>query len=481
MLVTNCISGSLDPYVPSEERPWNEERVKHLYRRLQYGAPPQQISEALALNPTDIVDQLITEAVNAPLPPAPEWATWAYSDYDDFFPQQEEQFIEWIIAWVREMKNVGLREKLSLFWHNHFVTQIETYICPSQMYSYHTLLRTFALGDFKQFVYEIGKTPAMLVYLNGVENTNEQPNENYARELFELFTLGRDNGYTQEDIEEAARALTGWVGYTDYCTGIDFVPLAHDSGEKTIFGQTGNWNYDDLNELIFSQRGEEVARFICTKIYTYFVHPEANELIIEGLAQTFRDSNWSIEAVLRQLFKSEHFFDDYAIGTLIKSPSDYFLQTVNTADFPVNDELMQAITYYTFILGQELFNPIDVAGWPGNRTWIDSTYLTVRWETNDGLLYYLYQNSPEVFVTLAIILTQDSNNPEFITRKIIDYFIPHGLNEESLYDNATAVFKADVPQNYYDNGQWNLSWETAAAQVALLLQYISRFPEFQLY
>lgn len=481
MLVTNCITGSLDPYVPNAEQPWDKSRAKHLYRRLQFGASPQEINDALLLDPLQLVDQLIDEAIAEPLPPAPDWATWTFNDYDDFFPQQEEQFIEWVIAWMKEMKSVGLREKLSLFWHNHFVTQIETYLCPSHMYQYHSLLRTFALGDFKQFVYEMGKTPAMLVYLNGVENTNIQPNENYARELLELFTLGRDNGYTQEDIEAAARALTGWVGYVDYCNDISFIPFFHDNEEKTIFGQTGSFGYDELNELIFSERGGQAATFICTKLYTYFVHPEANELIIEGLAQTFMESDWSIAAVLRQLFKSEHFFDAYAIGTLIKSPTDFFLQTINSGDFPVDDELMQAVTFYTYILGQELFNPIDVAGWPGNRTWIDSTYLTVRWQTSDGLLSYLYQNNPESLVNLAINLTLNSNSPEFITRTIIDYFIPKGLNEEELYASATIVFKSEVPQNYYDSGQWNLSWEFAPAQVALLLQYISRFPEYQLY
>ncbi|GJM34929.1 MAG: hypothetical protein DHS20C18_39300 [Saprospiraceae bacterium] len=445
-----------------------------------YGAVPAELEAALSQNPSQLVDNLIDEAVNLPLPEPPEWANWTINEYDDFFAERQPQFVEWVVKWVKDMLSNGFREKVSLFWHNHFVTKVETYLCPSHTYQYHTLLQQYALGNFRDFVYDMGKSPAMLVFLNGVQSTNIEPNENYARELYELFTLGQDNGYTQNDIVATARALTGWVGYTTYCDGINYVPFFHDNGIKTIFGQTGTWGYDDVNELLFTHRADQVATHICTKIYENFVHPEANEDIVAEMATTFKNNNWELAPVFRQLFKSEHFFDDYIMGTQVKSPTDFFLSFIREGDFSHPDEIMEAVTYFIYSLGQELFSPTDVSGWPGNRNWIDSTALTGRWKTMDAYLLYLYQNFPEELRQFALNLSNQSNDPALITQVIADYFLPNGFYSPEIYDRATTALKWEVPQNYYDEGSWNLYWETAPLQVAVLMQYICRQPEFQL-
>ncbi|RMF03893.1 MAG: DUF1800 domain-containing protein, partial [Bacteroidetes bacterium] len=322
----NCATGTLAPFVPSSGRPWNRIRAQHLHRRLGFSARPATIDQALASSPTDWVDQLLDQAVAAPNLPQPEWHDWTINDYgEDFAAQSSAQFIEYAQLWANAMLEHGAKEKITLFWHNHFVTRAEDYFCPSYLYAYLQLLQTHALGNFRTMVYEMGKNPAMLIYLNGVQNTRIEPNENYARELFELFTLGRDSGYTQQDIQEAARALTGWNGFSVACAPIGYVDFLHDNGSKTIFGQTGNWDYDQLHDILFTERAQEIATYICGKIYRHFVHPLAPEAIVAELAQTFIDNNWELLPVFRQLFRSEHFFDEEVIGVQIKSPLDMML------------------------------------------------------------------------------------------------------------------------------------------------------------
>ncbi len=480
MIVNNCATGTLAVYEPRVEKPWNRQRASHLFRRIGFGASLQRTEEALTSSPDQIVDQMIDEAIALPLPPPPDWANKTQSEYSDFNTEANQERIDWAIQWINDMIQHGFREKMALFWHNHFVTQVESYLCPSWMYQYHRLLQQFALGNFKSFLIEIGKTPAMLVYLNGVQNTRLDPNENYARELYELFTLGRDNGYTQTDIEETARALTGWNGFSSLCAPIEYAGFLHDNGEKTIFGQTGNWDYEDVHNLLFEQRGDEIATYICTKLYRHFVHPQVDEAIVDGLAQTFKENDFEIAPVLRQLLKSEHFFDDAIIGTQFKSPFEYYLTFINDGELPYNREIIEPIGFFTALLGQQLFSPPDVAGWPGNRSWIDGNTLTTRWETFDFYLFALYENHPQTLVNLAKALSDNSTDPAIVTQTIADYFIPNGLSAPEFYESATDAFKFEVPQNYFDENLWNLDWETAPVQVALLLRHLSRYPEFQL-
>jgi len=475
---STCATGTLAPYTG----PWTDRHVKHLYRRLANGIAPQDIPFALQQSSDQLVDQLIDEAINLPLADPPAWAAWTLSDYpEDPFPSVQEQYIEWTLQWVRDLYANGLREKLSLFWHNHFVTRLDTYLCPSYLYQYHKLLQQFAIGNFETFTREMGKTPAMLVFLNGVQNTLLNPNENYARELFELFTLGVDNGYTQQDIQETARALSGWNSLEEGCAPIQFFPLAHDSGQKTLFGQTGNWGYEDVHDILFSQRASQIATFICGKLYRFFVHPDGDEDIIAGLAQTFLENNFELAPVLRQLFKSEHFFDEKVIGTVIKSPVDYFLSYFGAGGFPFQEEdIVSAVSVYIFTSGQELFNPVDVAGWPGNRSWIDSNTYSLRWESARLYNGYLFTYFPELLRDLARELSEDANDPFVVTQNMLDHFLPNGFDDPLAYEEATDIFKEPVPQNYYDRGLWDLNFETAPFQVKNLLDFMIQQPEFQL-
>ncbi len=479
--LVNCAVGTLSVYAPSASKPWDRHRAQHLFRRMGFGVKPSEIEAALKRKPTELVDELVNAAFNLSLPPAPTWANMQYSDYQNFDQQIGPQYIEWTTRWMRDMYKNGFREKLALFWHNHFVTQGETYVCPSYLYAYHKILQQFCLGDFKAFVKAIGTTPAMLIYLNGVQNNRFAPNENYARELYELFTLGRDNGYTQQDIVETARALTGWNGFTSICAPIGFTNLGFDPGNKTIFGKTAAFNYDTLHDLLFQERAVQISTYICRKIYRHFVHPEADENIVAGLAKTFRDNNFQIAPVFRQLLKSEHFFDEEVIGTIIKSPIEMMVGFFRQGGFAFEaQDTTLGVVYLAGELGQQIFQPVDVAGWPGNRTWISSATLTGRWASMDLGLYGLYNAEPETYRELAKALSPKHDDPVLTARAIVDFWLPRGLYRDADYASAIKTFKWEVPETYYTSGSWNLEWEYVPAQVALLIQHISRLPEFQL-
>lgn len=476
-----CETGGIEMYIPTDDNPWNKEKIAHLYRRMGFGISVSDIDSDLLLDPDVVVDSLMDAAALVPLTTEPDWAFWNFDDYDDYGTESAVQREFLYKQFMQDMVNNGFRDKMTLFWSNHFVTELEVYSCPSYMWQYYTLLQQSAIGNFKTFVEDIGLNPAMLIYLNGFENTSAEPNENYARELYELFTLGENNNYTQTDIVETARALSGYVGITTYCGDISFVADDHDNEDKTIFGQTGNWSYQDVIDLLFEQRSDEIASHICKKLYQFFVRYDVDQDIIDAMKITFIANDYEIDPVLRQLFKSEHFFDDDIIGVQIKSPMELALSFVKETEFTLNDDVLEGLAYLNSILGQVLFSPIDVAGWQGNHDWINASTLTGRWLTIEYYVYGIYESYPEELQALVDAIVGESSDPTFVTKEIIDFFIPNGLQTVDAYIEATEVFKWEVPQNYYDQDLWNLTWTTVPAQVAVLLAHISKIPEFQLH
>ena len=472
-----CNTASLNPYVPSSDNPWNSKRLLHLYRRMGFSLHYSEIQDKLKLNPVDIVNSLIEQSATEPAMKAPEWAEWSILDFKDFEDNQEK-FYEWAPSWITEMQQKGFRQKMSLFWHNHFVTQYEAYNCASAAYKYLTLLQTHSMGNFKTFLHEIGLDAAMLIFLNGTQNTRIDPNENYARELFELFSLGRDNGYTQEDIEATSRALTGWIVFP--CPTVTFIEALWDPGDKTIFGQTGKWNYDDVIRILFEQKGDLIAKYIVTKVYKKFIYATPNETIVNGLAQVLLDSDFELVPMLKMLFSSEHFFDESTIGNQIKDPIEIQLNFVTEIGFPItDDEIPVTIGSVASFLGQTLFQPPNVAGWDGHRSWISSAHLRTRWEILTIYLGAIFKADMEIMRTLAKSLSTDHSDPDLVTRSIVDYFIPQGLNNLQDYDKAILTFKGDIPTNYFENGTWSLEWDEATYQIAFLIIYIIKLPEFQ--
>ncbi|MBI1286170.1 MAG: DUF1800 family protein [Flavobacteriales bacterium] len=476
-----CDLDGISVYVPSVAKPWDKRRVKHLYRRMGFGTTDTEVQNALTMDPDILVDSLIDAAIALPPTSAPTWGDWALSDYSNPNTEVTAQILAWYGQFITDMITNGLRDKLTLFWSNHFVTRLDVYNCPSYMYEYYHLLQVQGLGNFKDFVHGIGTSNAMIVFLNSYENVAGAPNENYARELYELFTLGLNNGYTQTDIVETAKALTGYNGFVEPCAPITFNSISHSNDNKTIFGQTGNWGYDDVVNILFSERENEVAQHICTKLYTYFVSPVPDQGIIDELASTFTSNNYEIAPVLRQLFKSDHFFDDDIIGVKIKSPMEMMVGFIVESGFPYDATVINGTQYYGGLLGQEIFNPVDVAGWQGNHEWINSSTLTGRWLIIDYFIQYVYSQDQELFRQFAIDLVGGvSSDPDLVTQTIVDYFMPRGLQTQADYDQAATVFRDVYPSNYYTLGLWDMNAQYAHYQVYLLLSHIAHTPEFQL-
>jgi uncharacterized protein (DUF1800 family) len=324
----------------------------------------------------------------------------------------------------------------------------------------------------------------MLVYLNGNLSVAGEPNENYARELMELFTMGESNGYTQADIVEMSKALTGWRASDYLCDPPYYDPNLHDNTTKTIFGQSANFSFTTAHNLIFSARADQVSHYITGKLYKHFVYQKVDSQVVEGLAQTFREGNWEILPVLKQLFKSEHFFEDAYMSARHKSPLESMINLYKMANVPSSEvavDRWNAIGYWSYQLGQEIFNPPNVAGWKGYRNWINESTLTARWNYSSAVAYWLttQDQSRESLRTLAQALTNDSKDPVLITAALTEFFLGQTLDPVHL-QSAVINFKSGIPENYYIDGTWNLYWDEAPYQIVNLLYYLVKLPEFQL-
>jgi len=284
--------------------------------------------------------------------------------------------------WVLRMANPNesaLLEKMCLFWHGHFACRSKK---PDWARKQLNTIRTHALGNFRDLVLGIAKDGSMIRYLNNQQNKKKKPNENFAREVMELFTIGIGN-YTEQDVKEAARAFTGWAtnGMGDY----KFKKRHHDFGSKTFMGKTGEWNGDDILDIILEKR--ETADFIARKAYRFFVNEKIDERNIQYLSKIFYDSNYDIEKLMRGIFESDWFYEKKNVGVKIKSPVELMAGMIRT--FEVEIKNPASLIFVEKVLGQILFHPPNVAGWPGGKSWIDNSTLMFRL----NFANVLFQNS----------------------------------------------------------------------------------------
>jgi len=482
--LTSCNVAPITPFTPTPSDLWDTKKVVHAFRRLAFGGSQDEIDSALSQSPGNFIDELVDNAFTLPPTSSPPWANWALSDFADFDTENQEFIESWYLQTGNDILSNKLRDRLTFFWMNHFVTQLETYFYSPYLFQYYNINQTHALGNFKEFVREIGTTPAMLIYLNGFQNSSFNPNENYARELYELFTLGLDNGYDEFDIGETAKALTGYNHWDEEGGAIYFDDITFNDSIKTIFGQEGNWNYDDVITILFEQRSTEVATHICKKLYRFFVSEDITDFvetnIITALVETFISNDFELVPVLKQLFKSQHFFNEESYGVIVKSPFDFVYNFITETEMSYDDEIIRNIIYIAGLLGQRLFDPVDVAGWQRDHTWINSSTLGGRWQALEYYIYYIFTTFPEELRTMAINLSGDSRDPAFITEVIVDRIMGKEFYTTEDYQIATDIFKGEIPQNYYDDLIWNLGWDTAPGQIATLLIHLTKAPELQL-
>jgi uncharacterized protein (DUF1800 family) len=274
------------------------------------------------------------------------------------------------LTWLNQMatSEQQLREKMSLFWHGHFATRTVNVLFQQQLLD---VIRRHALGNFGELLREVSKSASMINFLNNNQNKKGHPNENFAREVMELFTLGRGN-YTEQDIKESARAFTGWGANPS--GEFIFRKNQHDKDQKTILGKTGSFDGDDVLNILLEQK--QTAHYITRKIYKYFVNETVDENQVEKLAGRFYQSNYDISALMHDIFSSEWFYEAKNIGCHIKSPVE--LLTGIRRALPMQIENQDIQLTLQRLLGQLLFYPPNVAGWPGGKSWIDSSSLMLR-------------------------------------------------------------------------------------------------------
>ena len=473
----------MTPYSPSKNKPWTAKQINLVVRRLGFGCSLSDIDLHLNSTPESLIDDIVDGASNMEVTTAPEWSQWDNKQFNKSVNNKNYYHTIWQRQAFKDIINNGFRERLTLFWSNHFVVEYKDVNQPAYLYQYYALIQSHALGNFKTFVSEMGLVPAMLRYLNGFENKKNSPNENYARELYELFTLGEGNGYMQEDITETARALTGYNRFKTYLGVIEFNENSFDKGSKTIFGRSGNWGYNDVIDILFEEKKDLIANFICNKIYRYFVSPQLNSSVVSAMAETFKQNEFELKPVLKQLFKSEHFFDSVNSNVIIKSPIDLMLGLHHSLSFEYKDNVDLELNFRNKCreMGQEVFSPVDVAGWQGNHDWINSETLPKRWEFADYLLIKYWQKNKNQFKTfIQSLVGSDQTDLRVIVTQLKDFmFCPYEIKEEEMTD-AIKTFMGEVPESYFEDGTWSLNSNSVPKQVYDLMRFFITLPEFQL-
>lgn len=416
----------LAPY----QGPWETPQVTHLLRRLMFGAQPADVDYFLSRSPAEAVAILLRPTANPPPvpvndyndgqvrdPDVPFGATWLNAPWNNAV----EGARIWSLKawWIGNMldQDRSILEKMILFWHNHIPVQFYPVFHARRNYNYLMTLRRYALGNFRKMIRAVTLDPAMLEYLNGQYNSAGAPDENYARELQELFCIGKGPmaQFTEEDVQAAARVLTGWR-YHQVTGQPHFDLWQHDTedkqfssfyGNRLIRGRSGAYGAKELDELLdMLLEQDECARFLCRKLYRFFVHHEIDEAteanVIEPLAAILRAEQYEILPVLTALFNSEHFFDLRNRGALLKSPLDHNIGLYRELGIAVPERFLLrdryqhngTLVYLSLIQQQDLGDPPNVSGWPAyyqapvyDRSWITTDTLPRRAQMVDWLLW----------------------------------------------------------------------------------------------
>ncbi len=421
-----AVNNGIEPFSGN----FDYQTARHLLTRCNFGATNEQILQAIEDGLETTLDQILTQIAptTEPLNPSfeddpnvPIGASWVDQPFAGGVPAILYR-ISSLQSWTYEQmaaKNISIQEKMTLFWHNHFA--IHDIRDARFGYKYISSLRNNCLGNFKELVKTICVDPMMLVFLNGHENSVTAPNENFARELLELFTIGKGDligpgdytHYTESDISEMARVMTGWRHQGRYATDDTlphaiFVANRHDNGEKQLSDKFGNKiilpggeeEYRNLVDVIFQQ--EEVSKFICRKFYQWFVNFEINDAIeaniIEPMAQLLRAENYEIEPVMRVLLASEHFLNETMHGCQIKNPLDYIFGIHTTSEVELVSDLTGQYQQFAFMSGysnllqMRYFDPPSVAGWKAYyqspifyQHWLNSVTLPLRIRYSSGI------------------------------------------------------------------------------------------------
>ncbi len=455
------------PWRPSPADPWGRKWAAHLYRRAAFGPGREDLLEAERLGPQGTLDLLLRGRPHA------EETLQTLADVGRIAAAQDDgsgaQLRGW---WLYGMLQGGhpLREKMTLFWHNHFATSLAKVRGPELMFRQNCLLREHALGRFGPLLQAISRDGAMLVWLDSNSNVKGKPNENYARELMELFSLGAGH-YTEGDVREAARAFTGW--HADEGT-FAFKPHLHDDGAKTVLGRTGAWDGGDVVRLVLEQPA--AARFLVRKLYHFLVSENAEppDALLEPLCASFRKSAYDIAGLVRTVLASQHFYSGHAFRQRVKGPVEHVLGAVRAVyrDFGEGEADYRPLPTQGLVgrlgaMGQQLFAPPNVKGWPGGRTWLNTTTVLERANFAEALAACTLWADPSpgsavaaaapvaravapgdtpggtvpprAFDAARLLQEEGARQPEDVVRVLLDLYLPGGARPEARAKLVTFV------------------------------------------
>ena len=522
--------------------PWTKNEVRHLLKRTMFGATRSDIDYFLSRGLDASVDELLTLPTSPPTPPVknytnnfipatdPDYAinggeTWININASSAIADQfrRDSFKSW---WLGHMLNQqrSITEKMTLFWHNHFSTKANDIGRAIWAYKNNVLCRQYALGNFKQLVKEMTIDVAMLKFLNGYLNVKTSPDENYSRELQELFTLGKENNpnYTEDDVKNAAKVLTGWK--IDNTTNTHFFnPALHETSSKqfssfynntVIAGRSGSTagelELNDLVDMIFTKE-IEVSRFIVKKIYRYFVYykidaaTEAN--VINPLAQILVVSNWEIKPVLEALFKSEHFFDALNRSCYIKSPIDLIVGLCREYEVVFPDHADYETSYYMwsylYVFGnqlqQHIGDPPDVAGWKAyyqspqfHEIWINTDTYPGRNYFTDVMIGSGYTKNGFKMIIDAVEFTKkvssNPSDPNLLIEHASKFILTNELTTARKAKIKRQILLSNQDQDYYWTNAWNAyvanptpaNYQVVFFRLRDMYKYLMNLAEYQL-
>jgi uncharacterized protein (DUF1800 family) len=515
---------------------WTKLTTKHLLKRVLFGAKSSEIDYFLNKGMAKSVNELLSPNINYPSPPlndyntatvidpmVPMGSTWINNITADgtLNSYRRSTFKKWQVgSMVNQEKNIT--EKLCLFWANHFSIEADIVSYGNYVFSHHDTLRKNCLGNFKQLIKLITIDAGMLRYLNGYLNTKTAPDENYARELQELFTLGKhaDVKYTEADVKAAAKILTGWRINSAF--SVYFDATKHDStnkqfssyyNNKIIAGKTaaaGASETDDLISMIFER--PEVAKFICRKIYQFFVYYHIDDKvennIIAPLADIFIKNNFEIKPVLEKLFQSEHFYDSLYVGCQIKSPIEHVvgcLREYNVSfpnmvtDYADSYSLFNNMVSQMINLGQNPSDPPNVAGWPAYyqvpefyELWINADTLPKRNKFTDLMVESGYTRNGKKVVIDTIAFAKNicatPNDPNILMDALFANLVSTDVSATLKANLKKQILLSGQLSDHYWTDAWNayqasattINFNIVNVRLKALLKYIMNLPEYQL-
>ena len=529
------VLSGINPYASQ----WTTNEVIHLLKRTMFGAKKADVDYFLGRTVSQSVDELMNPTAPNPTPPIKEYVTSTQ-------PGTPDTNITQGTTWVNDINNDGtvqsqrsasykkwwtgvlvnqdrsIKEKMNFFWIDHFGNESSDIGNANWVYKQHTTIRQHTLGNYKQMVRDITLDYGMLRYLNGYLNTATAPDENYGRELQELFTLGKgpDSKYTEGDVKEAAKVLTGWrVNGANYTTFFD--PTRHSTANKQfssfynntiITGRTGatagDLELNDLLNMIFAQN--EVAKFLVRKFYRWFVYYEIDAAteanVITPLADIFRSSNYDIKPVLTTLFKSEHFFDIANQGCVIKTPIDVVIGSMRefevnmplATDWDTNYGHWNTLYSWMINMGVTLHDPPNVAGMPAyyqepafHEIWITTDSLPKRNQftdvmTNSGYLRNGFRMQFD-FTTIAKTFS-NPGNPNDLLKDALNYLYRIQVSPQTMAQMKTQMLLSNQLYDYYWTNAWSAyisnpttaNFNTVNTRLKDLFRYIMNLSEYQL-